>query len=92
MEPFTMIDGLTISIFSMAVVFVILVLLAVVLTGFSSVLSKFDEPDETPSPNLPVAFEDDDDESMLVAKIIASCLIQGEHGKNVRIRSIRRIK
>lgn len=89
MSPtFTFLDGLTVSLFSMLVVFVILLLLALVLQVFTSVLTKFDKP-EAPTHHV---VEDHDDEHRLVAKLVVSCLAQDNDAQNIRIKSIKRVQ
>ncbi|WP_323615789.1 OadG family transporter subunit [Erysipelothrix rhusiopathiae] len=89
MSPtFTFLDGLTVSLFSMLVVFVILLLLALVLQVFTAVLSKFDKP-EAP---IEQSIEDNDEEHRLVAKLVVSCLTQENESQNIRIKSIKRVK
>ncbi|UPU39493.1 OadG family protein [Erysipelothrix sp. Poltava] len=69
MSPtFTFLDGLTVSLFSMLVVFVILLLLALVLQVFTAVLSKFDKPEAPTEQRI----EDNDEEHRLVAKLVVS--------------------
>ncbi|AZK44408.1 ADP-ribose pyrophosphatase [Erysipelothrix rhusiopathiae] len=85
---FTFLDGLTVSLFSMLVVFVILLLLALVLQGFTAVLSKFDKP-EAP---IQHGVDENDEEHRLVAKLVVSCLAQGNEAQNIRIKSIKRVK
>lgn len=90
-ESFTFLDGLSVSLFSMTVVFVVLLLLSFILGLFSKILDKYakDAPVETIKP---VQNLEDDEEELLVVKIITSCLLQGEEGSNIKINSIKRIK
>lgn len=89
MSPtFTFLDGLTVSLFSMLVVFVILLLLALVLQVFTAVLSKFDKPEAPTEQRI----EDNDEERRLVAKLVVSCLTQENESQNIRIKSIKRVK
>ncbi|MCG4457187.1 OadG family transporter subunit [Erysipelothrix rhusiopathiae] len=89
MSPtFTFLDGLTVSLFSMLVVFVILLLLALVLQVFTAVLSKFDKPEAPTEQRI----QDNDEEHRLVAKLVVSCLAQENETQNIRIKSIKRVK
>lgn len=90
-ESFTFLDGLSVSLFSMLVVFVVLLLLSFVLELFSKIISKTANEAVIPETKAPI-IEEDDEEEMLVVKIITSCLLQGDEASNIRINSIKRIK
>ncbi|CAM2763053.1 OadG family transporter subunit [Erysipelothrix tonsillarum] len=87
---FTFFDGLTVSLFSMLVVFVILLLLACVLQIFTKVLNKFETPEARVEPSESIV--DNDEEERLVAKLVVSCLAQSNEGQNIRIKSIKRVR
>ena len=89
MENFTFIDGLSVSLFSMAVVFTVLFMLCFILVIFSKLIAMFAKEEKVEVKEVVVI---DDAEEKLVAQIVAACLIQKNHPSNVRIKSIVRVK
>lgn len=89
MDNFTFIDGLSVSLFSMAVVFSVLLILSIILVLFSKLIAMFSKKEEV---SVSEVFVSDDAEEKLVAQIVAACLIQKNHPSNVRIKSIVRVK
>lgn len=89
MDNFTLMDGVIVSIFSMSVVFIVLVLLSLVLSVFSKVITslKTEEAVEV----IKEVIKESDEEELLVAKIIAGCLIQESGQSNIKIKSIKRV-
>lgn len=91
MNNFTFLDGISMSVFSIVVVFIVLFLLSVVITLFSKIINRFETTEENTEQTETLS-EVDEDEERLVAQIVASCILQGEEDSNVRIKSIVRIK
>ena len=90
MNNFTFTDGIVVSVFSMTLVFVILILLSFIIELISRVISKFEN--KSTIETKPEIIANDDAEEKLVAQIVASCLLQKENQGNVRIKSIIRVK
>lgn len=91
MDNFTFMDGVVVSLFSITVVFVVLITLAIILELFSKLIVKFESKVEVEE-TTPVPLSVNDDEELLVAKIIVGCLIQESGQSNVRIKSIKRVE
>lgn len=89
MDNFTFMDGVVVSLFSITVVFLVLIALAIILELFSKLIVKFESKVEE---TTPVPLSVNDDEELLVAKIIVGCLIQESGQSNVRIKSIKRVE
>lgn len=84
-STYTFFDGLITSGFSMLVVFIVLAILAFLI----SLLGKFVKSETVIE--QPVVMSDDSEE-LLVAKIVASCLFQKDQAQNVIIKSIKRVQ
>lgn len=89
MDNFTFIDGLSVSLFAMAVVFLVLLILSIILVLFSKLIAVFEKEEKVQVNEVIVS---DDAEEKLVAQIVTACLIQKNHPSNVRIKSIVRVK
>ncbi|NLJ95065.1 MAG: ADP-ribose pyrophosphatase [Clostridiaceae bacterium] len=93
-ENFSILDGIPISIFSMIIVFIVLILLAAILS-----LLKYLPSDQTKDKkngakqnNLTTLDTAQDEEERLVAMLVASCVAKETIDKDVRIVSIERTK
>lgn len=90
MDNFTIVNALTVSLFSMSVVFVVLLILSIILSLFSKLITAVTKKEEVSE--IKEVIESDDAEERLVAQIVASCLLQNNQSSNVRIKSIVRVK
>ncbi|MGI6076687.1 MAG: OadG family protein [Fastidiosipilaceae bacterium] len=98
MENFTISNGVGISLFSMLVVFLILVILAVII----SLLRYLPKSKEEPKIKTPMAApttgdqaslaSTSDEEERMVAMLVASCVAKGTYAKDVKIISVERVK
>ena len=85
-------DGLVVSLFSMSVVFVVLLILYFTILLFSKLVGS-SAPEAVLAPaGVASNIVEDDTEEQLVAKIVSGCLAQDGSGKNIVIKSIKRVK
>lgn len=88
MLGYRFIDGISTSVFSILVVFIVLIILALIIEWVSKLLPK----DKVEKPIQPMIHQEDDKEEQVVARIIAGILCQKESTSNVVIKSIKRVK
>ncbi len=88
MLGYRFIDGISMSIFSIIVVFIVLIVLALIIEWVSKLLPK----DKVEQEVKPLIHHQDDAEEQLVARIIAGILIQKDTSNDVVIKSIKRVK
>ena len=94
MTEYNFLDGVIMSLFSMIIVFIILSFLAFIISLSAKFISK-QTPTKTEKKSenrVNNVLTNDDDEELLVAKIVASCHFQKRGQTNVMIKNTRRIK
>ena len=92
-DTFTILDGLSVTAFSILVVFSVLALLAFILTMFSKIMDKTSKVPQQTGTQIPETSNlESDEEELLVARIITSCVLQESGVSNIKIRSIRRVQ
>lgn len=91
---FSLGDGFLVSIFSISVVFVVLLMLQFLISLFSRIVNgKSNQIVNKEAVAVATsAISEDDSEERLIAKIISGCLAQEGSGQNIVIRSIKRVK
>ena len=92
METFHFMDGVVVSVFSMAIVFVLLLLLAGIISLLRFLPGKEENKKAVPAKVSSAVANADDTEERMVAMLIASCMAKESYKGDVRVVSCERVK